>query len=97
MENIRVTREWLVKNSACPRAKRAFLKRYPRGLTLNRRNIYKVAAEFPLSYLHWFASGNVRWQEYSPLVALAYSGETFVISPAKKRAYAKALAGVLGL
>jgi hypothetical protein len=99
-KNIRVTKEWLEEKYPCKRAKRDFLKRYPKGLALNRRNLYKVAEEFPISYLVWLGHITMRplstyWNEVYPLAT--NSDYRFVTSPAKKRVYAKALADALGL
>jgi hypothetical protein len=103
MKKIKVTREWAKDRLACRKSVRRFFERWPNGLTLNRRNLYMAADQLPMSNIMWFASrlsldealDHEQWQEVYEL-SLTSAGR-WVISPAKKRAVAKALADALNL
>ena len=104
MKKIKVTREWAKDRLACRKSVRRFFGRWPRGLTLNRRNLCLAADQLPMSDLLWFASmlrlgGHLDRQQFDAMYALAYmpNGGCLVRSSAKKQAFAKAFADMLGL
>lgn len=100
---IKVTRDWAKTHLACRKSVRRFFEHWPRGLTLNRRNLYVVAENLPVSDLYWFVRqlrfGNqLSNDQVDRLAEFAVSPEgNWVTSPAKKQAVAKALADALNL
>jgi hypothetical protein len=108
MKRIKVTENWAADRHPCPKAKREFFKRWPRGLTLTRRNLYMVADECPISWLVWLGGSLLcqggtkkelleKWWPIERLAFTSYFRGWHVRSSAKKQAFAKAFADLLGL
>jgi hypothetical protein len=110
VKQIKVTKEWAEEEQACLESVRCFLKRWPNGLVVNRRNLYMAAKELPVDDLIWLAhrllhpsglkaadynSGFEKCCEISLLAETARRNS--VTGQAKKHAYAKALADAVKL
>lgn len=106
MKRLKVTEEWVASQEACSASVRRFFKRWPNGLTVNRRNLYMAARELPIDDIVWMAhrllhpKGSAN-EGYATCIDISTLAETKhgdqVTSPEAKHAYAKALADAAGL
>ena len=55
MKTFKVTQEWLKEQSACGSATKRFGRHWPKGLTVNRRNLYKATKVLPIGDIMWLA------------------------------------------
>jgi hypothetical protein len=110
VKQIKVTQEWVAGQDACSESVERFFERWPKGLTVNRRNLYMAAKELPIGDLRWLgckvlhpgrfgtAAHDAGYAKCNELSRLAETDRGYAVtSVAKKHAYAKALADAIGL